>query len=84
MRRRDFIGVIYGGALALPFAAAAQQPEKVWRIGEVFPLTPEAGGRYAQALEQRLAELGRLALPLATLDEPLRAAAAELGVALPA
>jgi len=36
MKRRDFIGAIYGSALALPFAAAAEQPGKVWRIGEVL------------------------------------------------
>jgi putative tryptophan/tyrosine transport system substrate-binding protein len=58
MRRRDFIGAISGAALAPSFGAAAQQPGRVWRIGEVFPLTPEVGGRYAQALEQSLAELG--------------------------
>ena len=58
MRRRDFIVAIYAVALASAFGAAAQQQAKVWRIGEVFPLTPEVGGRYAQALEQRLAELG--------------------------
>jgi len=36
MKRRDLIGAIYGSALALPFAAAAEQPGKVWRIGEVL------------------------------------------------
>jgi putative tryptophan/tyrosine transport system substrate-binding protein len=60
MTRRDFIGAIYSAALSLPFTAAAQQPGKVWRIGEVYPLTPKVGGRYAQALEQRLAELGHV------------------------
>jgi len=58
MRRREFIGAIYGAALALPFAADAQQPGKVWRIGDVRATTPELGGIYAQALEQRLADLG--------------------------
>ena len=58
MRRRDFIGVIYGAALALPWGAAAQQPGKVWRIAYVSAVTPELGFRGAQALEQRLADLG--------------------------
>jgi putative tryptophan/tyrosine transport system substrate-binding protein len=58
MRRRDFIGVIYGAAVALPFAAAAQQPGKIWRIGHVTVATPEISGIFAQALEQRLAHLG--------------------------
>jgi putative ABC transport system substrate-binding protein len=58
MRRRDFIGVIYGAALALPWDAAAQQPGKVWRIAYVSAVTPELGFRGAQALEQRLADLG--------------------------
>jgi len=57
MRRRDFIGAISGAAF-FPCCATAQQPGKVWRIGVVIPLTPEVGGRYAQALEQRLADLG--------------------------
>src|SRR5271166_6514725 len=55
MRRRDFIGLIYGVALALPRGAAAQQPGKVWRIGHVGS---EPGGILAQALEQHLADLG--------------------------
>jgi putative tryptophan/tyrosine transport system substrate-binding protein len=58
MRRRDFIGVICGAALALPCSAAAQQPGKVWRIGDVLTVPPEQGEPYAQALERSLAELG--------------------------
>src|ERR1700757_3817371 len=59
MRRRDFIGAIYATALALPCGAAAQQPGKVWRIGDVLPFTPERDGtHFAQLLEQRLADLG--------------------------
>jgi putative ABC transport system substrate-binding protein len=58
MRRCDFIGVIFGAALALPFAAAAQQAGKVWRIGHVLVTTPERGGIFAQALERSLADLG--------------------------
>jgi len=58
VRRRDFIGAIYGATIALPLGAAAQQPSKVWRIGHVIPTTPEWGEGGRQALEQRLAELG--------------------------
>jgi len=58
MRRRDFIGVICGTALALPCSTAAQQPGKVWRIGHVLTVSPEQGAPYAQALEQSLADLG--------------------------
>jgi putative ABC transport system substrate-binding protein len=60
VRRRDFIGAIYGAALSLPFAAAAQQPGKVWRIGHLLPSTPTPGQGeiFAQTLEERLADLG--------------------------
>ena len=58
MRRRDFIGVIYGAALALPCGAAAQQAGKVWRIGDVLVVPPEQGEPFARALEQSLADLG--------------------------
>src|SRR6516164_6969610 len=58
MRRRDFIGVIGGAALARPCAADAQQPGKVWRIGSVLVTTPERGAYLAQALEQGLTDLG--------------------------
>ena len=58
MRRRDFIGVIYGAALAEPCAADVQQLGKVWRIGDVLPTTPERGAYLTQGLEQSLADLG--------------------------
>jgi putative ABC transport system substrate-binding protein len=58
MRRRDFIGAVCIAALAPPIAAGAQQPGKVWRIGHVLTGAPETGGIFAQALEQRLADLG--------------------------
>jgi putative tryptophan/tyrosine transport system substrate-binding protein len=57
VKRRDFIGAMYGSALALPFTAAAEQPGKVLRIGHVNPAGPR---EWAEALEQRLAELGYL------------------------
>jgi putative tryptophan/tyrosine transport system substrate-binding protein len=58
MRRRDFIGVIWGTAVALLYSAAAQQPGKVWRIGDVLTVPPEQGEPFAQALERSLADLG--------------------------
>jgi putative tryptophan/tyrosine transport system substrate-binding protein len=58
MKRRDFIGAIYGAALAWPCAVDAQQPRKLWRIGDVMPTTPERGALQAQALEKSLADLG--------------------------
>jgi putative ABC transport system substrate-binding protein len=58
MRRRDFIGVICGTALALPCSPVAQQPAKIWRIGHVLTAPPERGAPFAQALEQSLADLG--------------------------
>jgi putative tryptophan/tyrosine transport system substrate-binding protein len=58
VKRRDFIGVIWGTALALPCSAAAQQPGKVWRIGDVLTVPPDQGEPFAQALERSLAGLG--------------------------
>jgi putative tryptophan/tyrosine transport system substrate-binding protein len=57
MRRRDFIGAIFGAALAWPGDAHAQHPGKVWRIGDVLSTTPEHGEYLAEALEQGLADL---------------------------
>ncbi len=58
MRRRDFITLISGAAIASTCCAHAQEPAKVWRVGEVLPTTPERGGYLAQAIEQSLADLG--------------------------
>jgi hypothetical protein len=44
--------------MVLPCGAGAQQPGKVWRIGQVFNFTAERGERVTQELEQRLADLG--------------------------
>ena len=53
MRRRDLAGVICSAGLVLSGSAAAQ------RIGHVIP----AGNKeYAEALEQRLADLGYVRL----------------------
>ena len=52
------MGVVCGAALARSCAAAAQQPGKVWRVGNVLTTTPERGAFLAQALEQGLADLG--------------------------
>jgi putative tryptophan/tyrosine transport system substrate-binding protein len=58
LKRRNFIGVVLGAALARPCAADAQEPGKLWRIGLVVPTTPEPGAYLAQAVEQGLADLG--------------------------
>ena len=48
-----------GAALASPCYADAEQPGKVWRIGNVIVNPPERGGAIrVQALEKGLADLG--------------------------
>jgi putative ABC transport system substrate-binding protein len=60
MRRRDFITLVGGAAAAWPFAARAQQNDRVRRIGVLMNLTaddPETRARLA-AFVQGLRELG--------------------------
>src|SRR5438034_4499091 len=60
MRRREFITLLGGTALALPFAARAQQHERMRRIGVLMNLAaddPEGQARIA-AFHQGLQEWG--------------------------
>src|SRR4051812_45045174 len=60
MRRREFLGVLGGTAVAWPLAARAQQPERMRRIGMLMAAAaddPEFQARVAAFL-QSLQQLG--------------------------
>jgi putative tryptophan/tyrosine transport system substrate-binding protein len=60
MRRREFITLLSGAAVAWPLAARAQQGERMRHIGVLMPIAandPEAQPRVA-AFQRRLQELG--------------------------
>jgi putative tryptophan/tyrosine transport system substrate-binding protein len=59
MRRREFIAAL-GGAAAWPFAARAQQPERMRRIGVLSHLSENdpTAQQFVAAFRQRLQELG--------------------------
>src|SRR5215831_17188290 len=57
MRRREFI-TLFGGAAACSFAARAQQPGKVSRIGFLGTSSPSLERHLVEAFLQRLRELG--------------------------
>jgi putative tryptophan/tyrosine transport system substrate-binding protein len=57
IKRRDFITLL-GGAAAWPFAAEAQQAERLPRIGFLGPSTYSAVGPLVAAFVQRLRDLG--------------------------
>jgi putative tryptophan/tyrosine transport system substrate-binding protein len=60
MKRREFVTLIGGAAVAWPLAARAQQPERMRRIAVLMDLAaddPEAQ-TYVAALQQGLQEVG--------------------------
>ncbi len=88
MRRREFITFLGGAAVGWPFAARAQQPDRVRRVGVLFPLTaddPETQARKA-VFEQSLDHLGWTVGRNLQIDyrlaggaaDPIRRSAAEL------
>ena len=58
IRRRDFITLLGGGAVAWPLAARAQQVGKLPKIGFLGTNTPSVRDPFAAAFVQRLNELG--------------------------
>jgi putative ABC transport system substrate-binding protein len=58
MRRREFITLVGGAAVAWPLAARAQQPAKLPTIGFLGVSTSSAWVHWTAAFVQRLRELG--------------------------
>src|SRR5215211_4823985 len=58
MRRRDFITLLGGAAVAWPLAARAQQPAKLPTIGYLGSGTRASQRPWVAAFGQRLGELG--------------------------
>jgi putative ABC transport system substrate-binding protein len=65
MKRREFLSVLGGAAVALPLAARAQQPERMRRIGVLLPAAADDAetqarfGAFLQGLQQLGWTIGR-------------------------
>ena len=58
MRRREFITLLGGAAVAWPIGARAQQVEKIYRIGILEPIPAARNAANLDALRKGLRELG--------------------------
>ena len=57
VRRREFITLLGGVAVALPFAARAEHASRLPTIGLLGSSTPSAWAPWTSAFQQRLREL---------------------------
>ncbi len=60
MKRREFITLLGGAAVAWPLAARAQQPEKMSRIGYLGVSSPSLEPHNVEAFRQKLRDLGHV------------------------
>jgi putative ABC transport system substrate-binding protein len=60
MRRREFITLLGGAAVAWPLAARAQQTGKMSRIGYLGSSSPSLEPHYVEAFRQKLRDLGHV------------------------
>src|SRR5262249_34129239 len=58
MRRRAFLTLLGGAAVAWPLAARAQQPAKVWRVGVLETISAQLNATNFEALRKGLRDLG--------------------------
>ena len=58
MKRREFITLLGGAAVAWPFAARAQQPAKISLIGLLSPFSPADTALWHKAFLRGLSDLG--------------------------
>jgi putative tryptophan/tyrosine transport system substrate-binding protein len=58
MKRREFITLLGGAAIAWPLAARAQQVGKIYRIGILEPIPAARNAANLDALRKGLRELG--------------------------
>jgi ABC-type uncharacterized transport system substrate-binding protein len=58
VERRPFLGALAAGGIAAPFAAHAQDSQKVWRIGFLEAGAPTANQHFLEAFRRGLREQG--------------------------